>query len=139
MNEREYFEMEEDAAMGEAIAAVFQTILDAYEATDCRSLGEAVYDSTACGAWLSVQLHDGTWRHTGDLGGISNGNVRALLLGSIVEGSDAEVYGRDLDLLVYVEGDDQTTALTAFNDALQEVDDEACRLWDEANEGNPDA
>ncbi len=103
-----------------------EAILAAHGVDDVSDLGRFLYKYTDAGLWLSVRLHDGTWKHTGNLDGIDNGNVRALLVGSIVEGSDAEVYGREVDLL----NDDAPAEL---EHEVEEVDAEACRLWEEAN------
>jgi hypothetical protein len=139
MRYQDYLDMEESNAMGEAIAAVWQAILADWGENDAKGLNRRIYKGTACGAHLSVWLHDGTWRHSGDLDGIDNCMVRGYLLGSIVEGSDAEVNGRPEDLLAYAEDEDGVLdAVMAFNDALQEVNDEACRLWDEANAEDED-
>ena len=90
----------------------------------------SIYKYTECGPWLSVRLHDGTVRHCDQLQGIENGSVRALLVGSIVEGSDAEVTADWIDLLI----EDPDEAVLKFNAAVEWVNDEACALWEEANE-----
>ena len=95
------------------------------------ALARSLYKYTECGAYLSVQLHDGTWRNSGDLTGIENSNVRQLLVGSIVEGSDAEVCADPIDLNEYK---DPADAVKAFNDIVSWVNDEACVLWHEAND-----
>ena len=95
------------------------------------ALDRSLYKYTDCGAHLSVQLHDGTWRHSGNLLGIENGNVRQLLVGSIVEGSDADVCADPIDLIDY---EDPEEAVKVFNATVDWVNDEACALWDEANE-----
>ena len=94
------------------------------------SLYRSIYKYTECGPWLSVQLHDGTWKHCDELRGIENGNVRSLMVGSIIENSDAEVPGIVIDLIEYETPED---AVAAFNNAVEEVNDLACALWDEAN------
>lgn len=134
MNEIDYERMQEDAAMGQAIAANLKAILDDWGVENVHQLALAIYKSTECGAHLSVQLHDGTWRHSGNLDGIDNGNVQALLLGSIVEGSDAEVNANTISLLNYMdEGDDQRL-IADFDKILDWVNDEACSLCHEAND-----
>lgn len=133
MNEMEYERMQEDAAIGQAIAQNLQAILDDNGAVDVADLYRSIYKYTDCGPWLSVQLHDGTWKHCHELRGIDNGNVRALLIGSIVEGSDAEVLGKVIDLIDYDDEGGEQQAVAAFNHELDQVNDEACRLWDEAN------
>ena len=133
MNEIDYERMQEDAAIGQAIAANLQAILDDWGVENVERLGRTIYKRTECGAWLSVKLHDGTWQHTGNLDGIDSGNVRALLLGSIVEGSDAEVCADPIDLMDYMNEGDEKRLIEDFDKTLDWVDDEACRLWDEAN------
>lgn len=98
---------------------------------DVSALDRSLYKYTECGAHLSVQLHDGTWRHSGNLTGIENDNVRQLLIGSIVEGSDAEVCADPIDL---IEFDDPEEAVKVFNATVDWVNDEACSLWHEAND-----
>lgn len=138
MNEIEYERMQENAAIGQAIAANLQAILDEHGATDVADLYRTLYKYTDCGPWLSVKLHDGTWKHCHELQGISNCNVRALLVGSIVEGSDAEVLGRGIDLMDYMDEGGEAKAVEAFNREVEQVNDEACRLWGEANNEDTD-
>lgn len=132
MNEIDYERMQEDAAIGQAIAANLEAILSENAADmTVESLDRSLYKYTECGAYLSVQLHDGTWRHSGDLTGIENSNVRQLLVGSIVEGSDAEVCADPIDLIDY---DDPQEAVRVFNKTVEWVNDEACTLWHEVND-----
>lgn len=132
MNEIDYYKMQEDAAAGQACADNLEAILsDNGGGMTVADLYRSIYKYTACGPWLSVQLHDGTWKHCDELDGIDNGNVRALLVGSIVEGCDAEVEGRVLDLLEFETPED---AVAAFNHEIEQVNADACALWDEANE-----
>lgn len=133
MNEMDYERMQEDAAMGQAIAANLKVILDDWGVENVQQLDRTIYKGTECGAHLSVQLHDGTWRHSGNLDGIDNGNVQALLLGSIVEGSDADVTADPINLLKYMDEGDEQRLIADFDKTLDWVVDEACRLWDEAN------
>lgn len=134
MNEIDYERMQEDAAMGQAIAANLKAILDDWGVENVQQLDRAIYESTECGAHLSVQLHDGTWRHSGNLDGIDNGNVQALLLGSIVEGSDADVTADPISLLDYMDEGDEKQLIKDFDKTLDWVNDEACSLWHEAND-----
>ena len=131
MNEIDYYRMQEDAATGRLICQNLEAILiDNGSGMTVADLYKSVYKYTPCGPWLSVRLHDGTWKHCGELRGIENGNVRALLVGSIVEGSDAEVVGQEIDLLTC---DTPEEAVTAFWHEVEQVNAEACLLWDEAN------
>lgn len=135
MNEIDYERMQESAAIGQAIAANLKAILDDWGVENVQQLDRTIYKRTECGAHLSVQLHDGTWRHSGDLDGIDNGNVQALLLGSIVEGSDAEVNAEPISLLDYIEEEgDEKRLIKDFDKAIDWVNDEACSLWHEAND-----
>jgi len=106
---------------GETILANLEAILADWSAETISSLGRAIYKGTNCGAYLSVQLHDETWKHTGHLDGIYNGDVRQLLVGSIIEGSDAEVCADAIDLLAYA---DSTDAVDVFSRTVEWVDDE---------------
>ena len=134
MNEIDYERMQESAAIGQAIAANLKAILDDWGVENVQQLDRNIYKRTECGAHLSVQLHDGAWRHSGDLDGIDNGNVQALLLGSIVEGSDAEVNAEPISLLDYMDEGDEKRLIDDLDKTISWVNDEACRLWDEANE-----
>lgn len=137
MNEMDYERMQEDAAMGQAIAANLKVILDDWSVESVQQLDRTIYESTECGAHLSVQLHDGAWRHSGDLDGVDNGNVQALLLGSIVEGSDGpDVCATPISLLDYMDEGDNKRLIADFDKTLDWVNDEACRIWDEINNDN---
>lgn len=134
MNEIDYERMQEDAAIGQAIAANLKVILDDWGVENVQQLDRTIYKRTECGAHLSVQLHDGTWRHSGNLDGIDNGNVQALLLGSIVEGSDADVTAKPISLLDYMDEGDDKRLIADFDKTLDWVNDMACSLWHEAND-----
>ena len=133
MNEIDYEQMQEDAAIGKAIAANLKAILDDWGVENVKQLDRTIYKRTECGAHLSVQLHDGTWRHSGNLDGIDNGNVQALLLGSIVEGSDADVTADPISLLNYMDEGDEKRLIADFDKTIDWVNDEACRIWEEEN------
>ena len=123
MTEREYHRMNDAQEAGELCLANLAAILDSWGEENVERLDRALYKYTPCGPHLSVMLHDGTWKHSGDLQGIENGNVRALLVGSIVEGSDADVTTDPIDLLT------EEDPVTAFDDTVDWVDAEASRLW----------
>ena len=136
MTENEYFKWQDDMEMGGRILANLEAILaDNGSEMNVSALDRSLYKYTECGAHLSVQLHDGTWRHSGNLFGIENGNVRQLLVGSIVEGSDAEVSADPIDLIDY---EDPEEAVKVFNATVDWVNDEACALWTEANDEEGD-
>jgi len=69
-------------------------------------LKKEIFKTTECGAW--IREVDG-----------------GVVIGSIVEGSDAEVGPVTLPYPFPVED---------FWEKLQDVDNEACRLWEEVNE-----
>ena len=138
MNEMDYERMQEDAAMGQAIAANLKVILDNWGVESVQQLDHTIYKRTECGAHLSVQLHDGTWRHSGNLDDIANNNVQALLLGSIVEGSDGDICADPISLLNYMDEGDEQRLIADFDKTLEWVNDEACRIWDEINNNNND-
>lgn len=133
MNEIEYEEMQESAAIGQMIAENLKFILDAYDVKTVEDLYCVVYKYTDCGPWISVKLHNGTWRHCHELNGIDNNDVCALLVGSIVEGSDAEVCADPINLIDYIDEDGAVKSLAAFNQSVEWVNDEAARIWDESN------
>lgn len=132
MSEQEYQRHLDNIEAGGICLENLEAILsDNGSEMNVAALYRSIYKYTECGLWLSVLLHDGTWKHCDQLHGIENGNVRALLVGSIVEGSDAEVTADQIDLLTF---DDPADAVRTFTDAVAWVNDEACALWDEANE-----
>jgi len=104
------------------------------------SLYGSIYKYTPCGPWLSVRLHDGSIVHCTKLYGIGNQDVRALLVGSMVEGSDAEVTADWIDLAdpKYMEEGGQEKLVADFNATVAWVNDEACALWRDANEQDDD-
>ena len=131
MTVREYQQQQDDQEAGGYCLASLAAILDCWGVENVERLDRAIYKYTDCGPHLSVWLHDGGWKHSGQLQGVTNGNVRSLLVGSIVEGSDADVTGTVLDLLTF---DSDEEAVAAFNAQVDKVNAEACALWEEANE-----
>ena len=131
MNEIEYERGQEMIAMGEHANACLDAILadDGCDPT-LRALYRSIYKHTECGPWLSVQTWDGRWFHCQDLHKVDKNEVRYLLVGSIVEGSDAEVTTDPIDL---VECESPEAAVELFNQTVEWVNDEACALWEEAN------
>ena len=130
MTEYEWQRMQDDLEGGAICLAALEEILSDNGTDSVKDLARSLYKYTECGPWLSVQLHDGSWRHSGDLDGIKNGDVRALLVGSIVEDSDAEVTGTPIDLL---RCDTEGSAVESFDREVKWVNEEACRLWNEAH------
>jgi hypothetical protein len=130
MNERDHHRMEASLKAGEMIAANLAAILEHWDAENVRVLARHLYTLVDCGPSLSVRLHDGTWRHTGDLEGIDNGNVRALRVSSIVEGSEAVVAADPFDLLLDAPLEE---VVASFNEVVDGVNHQASILWEESN------
>lgn len=100
--------------------------MDYFEVDDVTDLNSAIYDGTEAGAHISVLTPDGTWHYNGDnWSGIDE--IVAFRIGTIVEGSDAEINSPPFELPVTV------AEVKAF---IEWMEDEADNLWDEAN--NPD-
>ena len=137
VNEVQFEAMQEQIAEGEhanaCLAAIFAD--DGCDPT-LPALNRSIYKYTACGPHLSVQAWDGRWFHCQDLHKVDKNEVRYLLVGSIVEGSDAYVTADPIDL---VECDSPKHAVELFNKTVEWVNDEACALWNDANaEDNED-
>ena len=131
MNEVQYERMQELAAEGAHANACLDAILsDNGSDLTLPALYRSIYKYTECGPWLSVRTWDGRWFHCNELHKVDKNEVRYLLVGSIVEGSDAEVTADPIDL---VECESPEDAVMRFNRTVEWVNDEACALWDEAN------
>lgn len=83
-----------------------KNLLDLYEVDSEDALIRQFYKSTSCGAWLVV-------------------NEKGITFGSIVEGSDAEVEAEEM-CFPFSEAD--------LVNAIEFMENEADRLWREANE-----
>jgi hypothetical protein len=131
MNEIDYYQNEEMIAEGQHANACLRAILlDNGGDMTLPDLYRSIYKYTPCGPWLSVRTWDGRTFHCGELDKVYANDVRYLLVGSIVEGSDAEVTADWIDL---VECESPEDAVVRFNRTVAWVNDEACALWDEAN------
>ena len=131
MNEVQYERDQELAAQGQHCNACMDAILsDNGGEPTLRDLYRSIYKYTDCGPWLNVKTWDGRVFYCGDLHKVDKDEVRYLLVGSIVEGSDAEVTADWIDLL---ECESPEDAVKQFNATVAWVNDEACALWDEAN------
>jgi hypothetical protein len=131
MNEVAYERMQEQIAEGEHANACLDAILsDNGSDMTLPALYRSIYKYTECGPWLSVRTWDNRTFHCGDLHKVDKTEVRYLLVGSIVEGSDAEVCADWIDL---VECESPEAAVELFNRTVAWVNDEACALWDAAN------
>jgi hypothetical protein len=111
-----------------------QDLVDALDADSPQQLPRRIYKDTACGAWISVRLADGrefsgerdSWPTAEEL---DAAGPLTVTIGSIVEGSDAEVQAVPFTL---------PCPRRELTDAIQYVEDEADRLWREANGGDDD-
>lgn len=131
MNEIEYERMQELAAEGQHANACLDAILaDNGSDMTLPALYRSIYKYTPCGPSLSVQTWDGRTFDCDELHEVDKNEVRYLLVGSIVEGSDAEVNATPIDL---VECESPEAAVELFNRTVEWVNDEACALWEEAN------
>jgi len=154
MNEIEYYEMQEQAAIGQAIgmavAAIFSEYLEHLPKDErtMERLQHAAYKYTDAGVSVGFRLFDGTYVWNGDLRAqdLSLVNqIEDICIGSIVEGSDAEVPPVWLNLLKIADGSDKACdkhpndtieelAVRRWYETLEYVNDEACALWHEAND-----
>ena len=97
---------------------MLQELADLYgcEPTE-EAIRRAVYKGTACGAWVHFPA----------------GKPNRVEIGSIVEGSDAEVRA---DPVLYEDGGEAFIA--RYREAIEYVEGEAVILWDEANSDEED-
>ena len=152
MNEIEYNEMCESAAIGQALSECVNAIMAEYDATLLSQLQRSAYKYTDCGASVGFRLMDGTFIWNGDDRADEESlvtRIEDICISSIVEGSDAEVPPVWLNLLRIADGSDRICekypdetvgqlAVRRWHDVLEEVNSEACALWNEAN-GEEDA
>ena len=148
MNEIEYERMQESAAIGQALAECVNAIMAEYEATTLYDLQRGAYKYTDCGPSVGFRLFDGPCIWNGDDRANDSSwvaHVEDICIGSIVEGSDAEVPPVWLNLLGIADGSDRICdkypdetvgqlAVRRWYDVLEDVNDEACALWHEAND-----
>jgi len=104
------------------------------------------YKYVDCGPWMSLHVN-GQWVHCGELPKlgmwkdmVARGDiVDEVLIGSIVEGSDAEASPVPVRLADIRSKRSKRGAIThaslraAFSNAVDAVNEDACALWDEAN------
>ena len=121
MNEVQFEATQEAAAEGEHALACLDAILsDNGGDITLPGLARSLYRYTDCGAWLSVKTWDGRVFHSHALGSVDPTEIRFLLVGSIVEGSDVEVCADWIDLLACESPDE---AVRAFSTAVADVED----------------
>lgn len=106
-----------------AMITCLQDLIDHLGADSVTNLNPSIYESTECGASISVHTPDGVWHHNGkDWSGITE--IDAFTIQTIVEGSDAEVNSSVFELPV-----DERTVDTW----IETMEQEAAQLWREAN------
>ena len=140
MNERDDYEMQENAAIGQVIAGYLQAIMRDNGATTLDELQWRAYKDTAAGVSVGFRLHDGSYLWNGDERArdpAMTAHVAAIGVGSIVEDSDTEVPPEWLDFEV-CNREERTDehVVELYDQLLQRIDDAACALWDEENELN---
>lgn len=89
-------------------------------------LGRAIYKGTPCGPWIVAVLADGTevYYESEEANKITKFTpIRMIKVGSIVEGSDCEATTIEV------------THYQKLSEAIEEVNMDACAMWEEANEG----
>lgn len=108
------------------IIATLADLVAHFGADDARGLNRRLYKDTACGASISLMLPDGEWLHNGlNLDGwAAVTEIRGFTIQTIVEGSDATVDSSLFELPV------KAKDVSHF---VQQMENEAARLWDEAN------
>jgi hypothetical protein len=102
-----------------------QDLIDHFGADDVTRLNRAVYRGTDAGASISVQTPDGAWHDNGDDWSAIT-EIVAFKIQTIVEGSDYEVNMMDPFVL--------PVTVAAVNRWIEELEVEATRLWEEANQ-----
>lgn len=153
MNEIEYEKMQEQAAIGQAISVAVKAVFSDYlenlpeDEQTMERLQRASYKYTDAGVSVGFKLFDGTYIWSGDprAEDLSLVNqIEDICIGSIIEGSDAEIDPVWLDLPKIADGSDKALdmnpddtveqlAVRRWYDTLESVNDEACALWHEAN------
>ena len=98
-------------------------LLRYFSAENATQLNRRIYKGTDCGAWISVRTPDGKWHHNGqDWSSVKA--IDAFLIGTIIEGSDAEIQSAPFILPV---------TKAEVGHYIADMETEADRLWQEAN------
>lgn len=142
MNEVEYYNMCEDAAIGEEIARLLRVVMADNDARTLGQMQRSAYKYTDAGVHVYFRLHDGGFMYSDDErrhDPAMVGSVRSIMCTSIVEGSDYTVPAQELDLLSYanddLEAEEQEARLIADYDAmLASVSADACEAFDNNEE-----
>lgn len=118
--------------MSDETGKVCKNLVDLLDEFGCESpyrLGRELYKSTACGPWISFELPDRSI-HYGDPAARTSSpdwaeQCTGVKIGSIVEGSDAEIGPYTLSF---------PFSMAQFDATVNEVNDQASEEWDSANE-----
>jgi len=108
----------------EEVIANLSDLCEYFSADEPRQLNRRIYKDTVCGASISVKTPDGQWHHNGENWSEIK-EIVAFTIQTIVEGSDATV---DSDEFVLPVKHSEVVAWMSY------MENEAARLWDEANE-----
>jgi hypothetical protein len=65
-------------------------LVEHFDAENAQDLNRRIYKDTDCGAHISVRTPDGKWHHNGDNWSKIK-EINAFTIGTIIEGSDAEI------------------------------------------------
>jgi len=103
-----------------------QDLIDYLGADSAFNMNRRIYKDTGCGASISVRRPGAGWLHNGQDRAAWEGltEIDAFTIQTIVEGSDATVDSDEFILPVKI---------TDVNKWMEQMEDEASRLWDEAN------
>ena len=115
-NEVDYMRQQENSAYGEWLIKVIADDIGCPPKPEV--IDRAVYKGTDCGAWVRF-------------------DEQGIMVGSIVEGSDAEFYER-IELTDIDEDEDGKILVSRFWDAIERINKLACDAWDEANGDDED-
>ena len=130
----EYERQQELACTGDHVPAYMQAIFDDTGSDPTLgSLQHRIYKDTDAGISIGFELDDGTCIWSGSSGADDPAmvpRVRSIGFSSIVEGSDAEVPLRWLNLLDETL-DTPEKAVILFNHLIEETDTFACELWEQ--------
>jgi hypothetical protein len=129
MNWEQHYAAASSAAQGAAALEGLRAIMAGYGAATLPELARRIYKDTACGATLGVKTWEGGAVWGSELAGITPGHVRVLVIGTIIEGSDAEGTAPPVDLL----GATPEQAVVAFEAAVAWIED-----WAADSDGDDD-
>ena len=112
---------------GAVCLEALKTLLLLWGEENLAQLNRRIYGAYSCGPWLAVRLHNGTWKHgRTELETVKLEDVAALKVGSIVEGSDAEVEGDVMELVSFEQPED---LVERFDQQLEGVNRQARSIW----------